>query len=87
MEFMDDIIFVGLDIPKAVKKMLDDADKNICTGMTPDEKKAYDFGVKTTLQALTGLMSDKEDDEVYVNIPGKDIWEEFDYDDLKKIIL
>lgn len=84
---MDEIIFVGLDISKTVKKMLDDAEKNICDGMTPDEKKAYDFGVKTTLQALTGLMSDKEDNEVYVNILGQNNLEEFDYADLKKIIL
>lgn len=87
MEFMDEIIFVGLDIPKVVKKMLNDAEKNICAGMTPDEKKAYDFGVKTTLDALKGLITPQEDYEVYVHIPGQDMQEEFDYEDLKKIIL
>jgi hypothetical protein len=87
MEFMDDIIFVGLDIPKAVKKMLDQADETICKNMTPDEKKVYDYGVKTTLDALKGLVSDWEDYEVCVHIPGKDVGEEFVYEDLKKIIL
>lgn len=87
MEFMDEIMFVGLDIPKVVKKMLDQADENICKGMTPNEKEAYDFGVKTTLSALVGLISDTEDNEVCVYIPGKEICEEFDYTELKKIIL
>ena len=87
MEFMDEIIFVGLDIPKTVKKMLDQEDENICKGMTSNEKEAYNFGVKTALSALIGLMSDKEDNEVYVNIPDKYTWEEFYYDDLKRIIL
>lgn len=87
MEFMDDIIFVGVDIPKEVKTMLDQTDEAICKNMTPDEKKVYDFGVKTTLDVLKGLITPQEDYEIYVHIPGQDVCEEFVYDDLKKIIL
>ena len=87
MEFFDEIMFIGLDIPKEVKTMLDQADEVICRNMTPDEKKVYDFGVKTTLDALKGLITPQEDYEVYVHIPGQDMQEEFDYEDLKKIIL
>ena len=87
MEFLDEIMFVGLDIPKATKKLLDQAGADICKNMTPNEKKAYDFGVKTTMQALVGLISAQEDNEVCVYIPGKEIGEEMDYDELSKLIL
>lgn len=88
MEFIDDIMFIGLDIPKVIKNMLDEADEKICKNMTPDEKKAYDFGVRTVLSALEGILtSNQEDNEVYVHIPGKYIQEEFDYEDLSKLIL
>ena len=56
--------------------------------MTPDEKKVYDFGVKTVLSVLEGILtSNQEDNEVCVHIPGQDIQEEFDYEDLSKLIL
>ncbi len=88
MEFMDEIMFIGLDIPRVAKNMLDEADEKICKNMTPDEKKAYDFGVQTVLSALKGiLISNLENNEVYVHIPGKDMQEEFDYTDLSKLIL
>lgn len=88
MEFMDEIMFVGLDIPKVIKNMLDEADEKICKNMTPDEKKVYDFGVKTVLSALEGILtSNLADNEVFVHIPGKDIEEEMDYAELSKLIL
>jgi DNA replication initiation complex subunit (GINS family) len=88
MEFMDEIMFVGLDIPKVTKNMLDEADEKICKNMTPDEKKVYDFGVKTVLSLLESILtSNQEDNEVFVHIPGQDIEEEFDYEDLSKLIL
>ena len=88
MEFMDEIMFIGLDIPKATKNMLDEADEKICKNMTLDEKKVYDFGVNTVLSALKDILaSNQEDNEVFVHIPGKDMQEEFDYEDLSKFIL
>ena len=88
MEFIDDIMFIGLDIPKATKNMLDEADEQICKNMTPDEKKVYDFGVQTVLSALKAILtSNTEDKEVFVHIKGRDIQEEFDYADLSKLIL
>ena len=85
MEFMDEVMFIGIDIPKAVKNMLKSI--NACEGMKYSEKTAYDMGVKNALSALKTILSTKEDYEVCVHIPGKDVCEEFDYDDLKKIIL
>lgn len=85
MEFMDEIIFIGLDIPKAVKKVLESID--VCDGMTSSEKKAYDMGVKNALSALKAIVENQEDNEVFVHIPGQDIEEEFDYEDLSKLIL
>ena len=87
MEFMDEIMFIGLDIPNEVKKMLNEAEEKICKNMTLDEKKVYDFGVKTVLSVLEGILtSNQEDNEVFVHIPDQDM-EEFDYEDLKEIIL
>lgn len=84
---MDEIMFIGLDIPNEVKKMLNEADEKICKNMTLDEKKVYDFGVKTVLSVLEGILtSNQEDNEVFVHIPGQDM-EEFVYEDLSKLIL
>ena len=81
-------MFTGLDIPNEVKKMLSEADEKICKNMTPDEKKVQDFGVKTVLSVLEGILtSNQEDNEVCVHIPDQDIQEEFDYEDLSKLIL
>ena len=85
---MDEIMFIELDIPNEVKNMLDEADERICKNMTLDEKKVYDFGVKTVLSVLESVLtSNQEDYEVFVNIPGQDMQEEFDYEDLSKLIL
>ena len=81
MEFMDEIMFIGIDIPKATKKLLESID--VCEGMTDSEKTAYDMGVKNALSALKAII----DDEVCVHIPDKEIGEEMDYNELKKIIL
>lgn len=81
MEFMEDIIFVGVDIPKATKKLLESID--VCEGMTSSEKTAYDMGVKNALSALKAIV----EDEVCVHIPGKAIAEEMDYAELKKIFI
>ena len=82
---MDEILFVGIDIPKAVKKLLESID--VCEGMTSSEKKAYDMGVKNVLSALKAIVEPHADYEACVHIPGKEICEEFNYEDLKKIIL
>lgn len=85
---MDEIMFIGLNIPKVIKNMLDEADEKICENMTPDEKKVYDFGVKTVLSVLEGILtSSQANNEVFVHIPGKDIEEEMDYAELSKLIL
>ena len=81
MEFMDEIMFIGIDIPKATKKLLESID--VCEGMTDSEKTAYDMGVKNALSALKAII----DDEVCVHIPDKEIGEEMDYNELKQIIL
>ena len=81
MEFMEDIIFVGVDIPKATKKLLESID--VCEGMTYSEKEAYDMGVKNALSALKAIV----EDEVCVHIPGKAMAEEMNYAELKKIFI
>ena len=82
---MDEIMFVGIDIPKAVKKLLKSID--VCDGMTSSEKTAYDMGVKNALSALKAIIEPQEDNEVCVQIPGKEIGEEMDYTELKKIFI
>lgn len=78
---MDEIIFVGIDIEKATKKLLEAID--VCNGMTDSEKTAYDMGVTNALSALRAIVSE----EVCVHIPGKEIFEEMDYAELKKIFI
>lgn len=78
---MEDIMLIGLDIPKFVKAL---SDQFCHMGITPDmterEELAYKSGVNATLslldQALNGALEDA-DDSLIVHVPGVMDAEEF----------
>lgn len=86
MEFMEEVVFIGVDIIKSVNNLLQTTD--VCNDMTPSEKKIYDIGVINTLSALNIVLKKKEPDGyVYIHIPGKSVSEEMNYTKLSKIVL
>ena len=83
---MNELYFIGMDIMEETK-MLVDLSASICTdGMTENELKAYNLGVKNTLSALKETLESRNN-EFIVNIPGIEIQEEFDITDLEHYLL
>lgn len=79
---MKELYFIGMDVAEETK-ILTDFTTSICTiGMTENESKAYNLGVKNTLSALNEILEIKNN-EFVVNIPGMEIQEEFDILDLE----
>jgi hypothetical protein len=74
------------DIRRQVEKVLKDAEIDIIGNMNEDNKKGYDFGVKTMLSILEQVIGVGEDeDSILVNKTGlsKDVdYEECDLHDL-----
>jgi hypothetical protein len=76
----NDLLFLGLNLPKEIKDMLKSRENIITKGMTEGELKAYELGVSNSLSALTSLLQTKNENFVInVNI---DTPTEFDISDL-----
>lgn len=77
----DDLIFVGMDFVNEPKNILDDIEDNVCCDMTPDQKRAYIFGVQTVLNLIDGMVNNNPKD-IFVHINGLECQEEFVLEDL-----
>ena len=78
---MNELLFVGMDIVKEVKTVVDST-MPVCTnGMTENELAAYKLGVLNTTSALEQII-ESVDEGAAVNISGIDIQREFDVEDL-----
>ena len=49
---MDELIFSAMDVPDEVEKTLNKVMHKICCEMNDSEKRAFDYGVNTTLAIL-----------------------------------
>ena len=82
---MDDIMFVGMNIPKEVEKLIKGKESIITTGMNDSELKAYQLGITNTISALSSSLN-ALDSDVVVHVQDVDFITELDYHDLKKLI-
>lgn len=77
----DELMFTACNIKRQVEKLLKEVEPNILGDMNDDNKKGYDFGVKTIFSLLENVISAGEDGgEVLVN--KTDLDEELDYEEL-----
>ena len=75
-----DLLFTGMDVINETRKLL--SRFTVTEGMTESELKAYEMGVENTLRASRALL---EIDQLVFHIPGYDVIEEFDLDDLIEV--
>jgi hypothetical protein len=79
-----DILFTGMDIPEATRRLLSSVNVTTTNGMTTSEYKAYKMGVENTLNAMAALLD--QDEHVVFHLNGHNVMEEFDLDELIEIV-
>ncbi len=79
MYYLEDLNFVGMDVIKEAKEVLNANDAKITNGMTDSEKKGYLHGVKNALSVLNSIFNDED---IVVHIAGLENQEEFDVKEL-----
>lgn len=79
---LQDILLTGMDIPSEAQKLFD---RFVDTSnMTPEEEKAFQFGVTEAFRAVRDLLN--VDEHIVFHLEGHDCIEEFDIDDLIEIV-
>ena len=78
---MNELYFLGMDIIEEVKSMVDVVTLTCTNGMTENELKAYELGVKNMLSVLDTTIYDT--DLPVVNINGMDTPTELSIDELE----
>ena len=84
MNKYENLIFIAMNISNETKTMVDGTTTMCTKGMTENEKKAYEMGIKNTIIALDMLLEDNE--WATVNINCMDRIEEIDCDKLIEIL-
>ena len=84
MNKYENLIFIAMNISNETKTMVDGTTTMCTKGMTKNEKKAYEMGIKNTIIALDMLLEDNE--WATVNINCMDRIEELDCDKLIEIL-
>lgn len=84
MNKYENLIFTAMNISNETKTMVDGTTTMCTKGMTKNEKKAYEMGIKNTIIALDMLLEDNE--WATVNINCMDRIEEIDCDKLIEIL-
>ena len=78
---MNEVYFLGIDIVEEVKSMVDVITSTCTNGMTENELKAYELGIKNMLSVLETTIYDS--DLPVVNINGMDTPTELSVDELE----
>jgi hypothetical protein len=82
---MDELIFSAMDVPDEVEKTLNKVMHKICCEMNDSEKRAFDYGVNTTLAILRSLL--ELDEEPAVHVSGLNELQEMTLEELEGIFL
>ena len=78
---MNEVYFLGIDIVEEVKSMVDVITSTCTNGMTENELKAYELGIKNMLSVLETTIYDS--DLPVININGMDTPTELSVDELE----
>ena len=80
MNKYENLIFIAMNISNETKTMVDGTTIMCTKGMTKNEKKAYEMGIKNTISALNALLEDNE--YITIHIDNMDRIEEISCDEL-----
>lgn len=67
MNNIEDILFMGLDIPSELEKDLKLIEKKVLNNMSIDELKAYQLGVDVAVSRLRRMLIDGEHLFIHIN--------------------
>jgi len=82
---MDELLFLGIDIEKATRKMLNEKIGELgINDMSEEERKAFDYGVNLVYQ-LIGIVTSLEDHEDYVVLTNDEIGTEYSLEELVRM--
>ena len=82
---MDELLFVGIDIEKSTRKILNEKiDELGINDMTESERKAFDYGVNLVYQ-LIGIVTYLEDHEDFVVLTNDEEGTEYSLEELVNI--
>ncbi len=74
---MDELLFVGINIEKSTRKILNEKmDELGINNMTEEERKAFDYGVNLVYQLIETVTS-LEDDEDFIVLTNDEIGTEY----------
>lgn len=80
-ELYENLIFTGMDFVNEPKQMIEQMESKICGSMTPDEFKAYRYGVDVVFNLINTIVN-HDKDTIFVHIDGLEQQEEFVLDEL-----
>ena len=80
-EFYENLIFIGMDFVNEPKAMIEQMEDKICSAMTPDEFKAYEYGKHVVFNLIDTIVN-HDKDTIFVHINGLEQQEEFVIEDL-----
>jgi len=79
---MDELLFVGIDIEKSTRKILNEKMNELgVNDMTEEERKAFDYGVNLVYQ-LIEMVTSLEDDEDFIVLTNDEIGTEYTIEEL-----
>ncbi len=81
MDIYEDLIFTGMDFVNEPKQMIEQMESKICCNMTPNEFKAYRYGVEVVFNLINTIVN-HDKDTVFVHIDGLEQQEEFILEEL-----
>lgn len=80
-DIYDNLIFVGMDFVNEPKQMIEQMEEKVCSAMTPDEFKAYEYGKHVVFNLIDTIVN-HDKDTMFVHIDGLEQQEEFVLEDL-----
>lgn len=80
-DIYENLIFTGMDFVNEPKQMIEQMESKICGNMTPEEFKAYRYGVEVVFNLIDRIVN-YDKDTIFVHIDGLEQQEEFVLDEL-----
>lgn len=77
----ENVVFTGIDFVNEPKAMIEQMEEKICSTMTPNEFKAYEYG-KNVVFNLIDTIVNYDKGTLFVHINGLEQQEEFVLEDL-----
>ena len=77
----ENLIFTGMDFVNEPKQMIEQFEDKICSAMTPEEFKAYEYGKHVVLNLIDTIVNHNSND-IFVHINGLENQEEFVIEEL-----